>query len=170
VRQASQIDGKVFMSTLSSDFDQSVWEIVGLSAYEPKQLPDWLRDKLEGWWYPPELTPDEEVVRHQFAHLGIGEWGTAVINHQEAFIETQAAQLLGLSPIHRCSSGQQLVDAGSCIRQEWASQSLRACETRLENLRKQSASLRWRPESVRTGGGFAPPDNARSAMRCSFGS
>jgi hypothetical protein len=85
-RQASQIFVEVFMSTEGSDFDQSVWEIVGLSTYEPKRLPAWLRDKLDGWWCPPELTTDEDVVGHQFGRFYIGEWGTAVINQQEAFI------------------------------------------------------------------------------------
>ncbi len=77
---------------MESEFEKCVWEISGLTAYEPFTIPAWLRERLDANLAAPprDKTTDRELMEY---HL-VGEepdrwivaWGTAVISGEEVLL------------------------------------------------------------------------------------
>jgi hypothetical protein len=73
------------------EFDASLWEIDGLTDYQPCKLPDWLRTRLIEGDAEENDQPaiDCDLVKTQVAGYGIpwlNSWGSALINGAPIFI------------------------------------------------------------------------------------
>jgi hypothetical protein len=75
---------------MQTGFDESVWDVVGLTAYQPLTLPDWLRERLDGYYFPADRPADRDLVERYIAGDGcrqwVGRWGDAVIGGENVFI------------------------------------------------------------------------------------
>jgi len=74
---------------MQSKFDESVWDIVGLTEYRPRTLPDWLRERLDELFGALEDDPTDEELAQRHVDEGRGwlaDWGTAVIAGQSVLI------------------------------------------------------------------------------------
>jgi hypothetical protein len=74
---------------MPSDFEKSLSDIEGLTAYRPRTLPRWLRERLQEGFPKSASDTDAELVSKYFARFGppwLNEWGTAIIAGEEVFI------------------------------------------------------------------------------------
>jgi len=71
-------------------FDKSVWDIVGLTEYYPRTLPDWLRERLrECCWGGASDSATDDVLVKSHVDQGYGwllDWGTAIVAGKPVFI------------------------------------------------------------------------------------
>jgi hypothetical protein len=73
------------------NFDESVLDIVGLTAYTRRTLPLWLRERLLRYWdsQGDAGLPDEELVAKYVAPWGtpwLMAWGRALLDEKEVLV------------------------------------------------------------------------------------
>ena len=71
------------------NFDQSVWDIVGLTEYHPRIIPGWFRNRLDELYDILAVNPTDDDLVREFVDDGrdwVGNWGTAIILGQEVVI------------------------------------------------------------------------------------
>lgn len=61
-------------------FAKAVWSIEGVTAYEPRRLPEWVRVRAG------DVDRDAELFSARFGHLDVWCWGCAVIDGEDVLI------------------------------------------------------------------------------------
>ncbi len=79
------------IASTQSDFDHSVLDIDALTAYEPRRLPLWFRERPLAWREPNDrLVSDQPLVDRAIARWGFSSWlcawGSGRIDGKEVFL------------------------------------------------------------------------------------